>query len=117
MKQKLNRTYGVGGLGAGDIILVRLRLSVAEQIFELSADGVSNFDDLGEFTLKGGQPSGRRGIVVSTAAGGLEGIAFPEEAPDVRSLLAEPSAEILNPFLSGEDSEPGGNLRGIDGVD
>jgi len=92
-------------------------LSLTEQILEFSADVVSSIDNLGEFSLKGGQPSGWKGVVVSATAGSLDGIALSEEAPDARSLLSEPSLEILNPFRSGKDSDPESGRRGIDGED
>lgn len=88
------RTHGVGGLGGGNVIFVRLRLSFTEQIFELAADGVTGLDDLSKFSLDGGQTRGRLGG--SAIAPCLKGIAFSYEPADLNGPFAKGCIELLN---------------------
>ena len=87
-------THGVGGLGGGNVIFIRLRLSFAEQIFELAADGVTSLDDLSKLPLDGGQPRGRFGG--AAIAPGLNGITLSYKAADLNGSFAEGGIKLPN---------------------
>lgn len=88
------RTHGVGGLGGGNVIFVRLRLSFTEQIFELTPDGVTGLDNLSKFSLDGGQPRGWLGG--GAIAPCLKGITFSYEPADLNGALAKGGIELSN---------------------
>lgn len=96
---KGKRTHGVGGLWTGDIILIQLRLSLAEQVFELATDGVTRLDDLLELSFDGGQS--RRRFGRATVAPGLNGVTLSYKAADLNGPLAKGYVKLLNSLIGG----------------
>jgi hypothetical protein len=89
----------VGGLGARDVILIRLRLFRTEQILEFATNGITSLGDFAKLVIDGGQPSGGLGGSIPVPVN-IKGVLLSQEATDVGSSPTKQGFESWDPSLT-----------------
>lgn len=88
---EVGKTHGVGGLGTGDIVLIRLRLSCMEQTIKFVFEGFAGINNVLELAYDSGGSRGGFGDSICASIGGCESVSFSHEAPELGIMLANGS--------------------------